>query len=168
MRRRSLLLGSARKLLKLNLLILLIHLRAAAASHAHIVGSLHHELVLLVIPIDRVGATDAGSHSIREEEGVAMAKRFELHAELPLHLVCQVVLHRVVVQAGQRGHIVHAHGSGALVNVVLEDGWDDNFVDVRLLLGLSHIVQHISKRVFLFAVFNRVDCQGCYLFLRGR
>ena len=44
-RGRSLLGPTAGKLLELHLLRLLVHLRAATASHAHIVGGLHHELV---------------------------------------------------------------------------------------------------------------------------
>lgn len=168
------LLGPTGKLLELDLLRLLrllIHLGAATASHAHIVGGLHHELVrvLLVVPIDGVGATDTGSLVVvRVEQGVAMAERLELHAELPLHLVRQVVFHAIVVQTGQRGHIVHPNGSGALVDVVLEDGWNEHVVDVRLLLGLSHIVQSLSKHIFLLAVFNRIDCQGSWCFLDNR
>ena len=125
--------------------------------------------MLLVVPIDGVGATDAGSQIlVRVEQRVAMAERLELHAELPLHLVRQVVFHAVVVQTGQRSHIVHANGSVALVDVVLKDGWDEHIIDVRLLLGLSQIVQSLSKHIFRLAVFNRVDCQDSWHFLGSR
>ena len=73
-----------------------------------------------------------------------MIKGIKLLSELALHLISEVILHIIVVKTSQRSHIVHVNGS-----LILENGWNDNIVDMRLLLSICETIQCLSEHVYI-------------------